>query len=91
MGYSADGFPLIGQIPGESNLYIAASFQGLGMVLSFHSAKALVSIMNKEDERELVEWFPRAFRISPERMKHKFTGRLHTKVAPMHLEVKSQA
>ncbi|KAI9872725.1 MAG: hypothetical protein M1830_001257, partial [Pleopsidium flavum] len=31
MGYSADGFPLIGQMPGEEGLYITASFQGHGM------------------------------------------------------------
>ena len=30
MGYSADGLPLIGPMPGEDNLYVAASFQGSG-------------------------------------------------------------
>lgn len=30
MGYSADGYPLVGEIPGEPGLYISASFQGHG-------------------------------------------------------------
>ena len=30
MGYSADGFPLVGEIPREEGLYISASFQGHG-------------------------------------------------------------
>lgn len=89
MGYSSDGFPLIGKVPGEHDLYIAASFQGSGMVLCFESARALFEIMNK-DNNALNQWFPKAFRITPERMKHKFRGRLHAKVPPMDLEVKSQ-
>lgn len=89
MGYSADGFPLVGELPDEKNLYIAASFQGLGMVLSFLTAKALVSMINGWDD-ENMDLFPRAFQISRERLAHKFRGRLHTK-APMDLEVKSQS
>ena len=89
MGYSADGFPLIGQMPGEEDLYIAASFQGSGMVLCFESAIALCEIMSQDDEA-LDRWFPKAFRITRERMKRKFRGRLHAKVSPMDLEVKSQ-
>ena len=89
MGYSSDGFPFIGPLPGEVGLYIAASFQGSGMVLCLESAKALLEIMNQDGE-ELDRWFPRAFRVTPERMKRKFRGRLHAKVPPMDLEVKSQ-
>ena len=89
MGYSSDGFPVIGQLPGEDDLYIAASFQGLGMVLCFESTKALLKLM-KQDDEGLDQWFPKAFRVTRERMKRKFRGRLHAKVAPMDLEVKSQ-
>ena len=89
MGYSADGFPLIGQMPGEEDLYIAASFQGSGMVLCFQSAIALSEIISQDDEA-LDRWFPKAFRVTHERMKRKFRGRLHAKVSPMDLEVKSQ-
>lgn len=81
MGYSADGFPLVGQVPNQQGLYIAASFQGLGMVLCFFSALALVQIMNKENEKELDQWFPAAFRITEDRMIHKVKGTHHTIVS----------
>lgn len=90
MGYSADGFPLIGQIPDTDDLYVAASFQGLGMVLCFLSAKALVSIMSRTDEAELDQWLPKTFRMASERTKHTFRGRLHVKTKPAQLEAKSQ-
>ena len=89
MGYSADGFPLIGHIPNEPGLYIAASFQGSGMVLSLLSAKALVQMIHGEDNEELDRWLPSSFRIEPARLEHKFEGRLHVN-APMDLEVRSQ-
>ncbi len=88
MGYSSDGFPLVGQMPDEEDLYVAASFQGSGMVLCFDSAKALFDIMKHNDEA--LDQFPKAFRITRERMKRKFRGRLHAKVPPMDLEMKSQ-
>lgn len=90
MGYSADGFPLVGQIPGEDGLYIAASFQGNGMVLCFQVARALVAIMNQEHEDELDHWFPKAFRMTSDRTRHKFQGKRHSKVSPMDLGIKSQ-
>ncbi|MCJ1475650.1 hypothetical protein MMC13_004313 [Lambiella insularis] len=89
MGYSADGFPLVGPMPGRKDLFIAASFQGSGMVLCLLAAKALTRMMCGNDTEELDEWFPKAFYISEERLKHKFQGRLHT-TAPKELEVKSQ-
>ena len=91
MGYAADGFPFIGEVPDHHRLYVAASFQGLGMVLCFNAAKALLSIVNEEDEENLDSWFPTAFRITNARTKHKFRGRLHTTTASMELEIKSQS
>jgi glycine/D-amino acid oxidase-like deaminating enzyme len=86
MGYSPDGFPFVGEVPGEKNLWIAASFQGHGMVLCFMCARALVAMMvGEEDKPE--SWFPDAFKVSEERLKKKFTGRLHTK--PLDIETKS--
>ncbi|MCJ1439279.1 hypothetical protein MMC27_008671 [Xylographa pallens] len=89
MGYSADGFPFVGPVPDEGNLFIAASFQGHGMVLCFLAANALVQMMAGENLIEIDRWFPKAFVITRERMKHKFQGRLHT-TTPKDLEVKSQ-
>ncbi|KAL8771165.1 MAG: hypothetical protein Q9209_003336 [Squamulea sp. 1 TL-2023] len=90
MGYSSQGFPLVGRAPGEDELWIAASFQGSGMVLCFLTAQALVTMMDggEEEEEELDGWFPRAFRMSEDRLRHKFQGRLHEK-APMDLELKT--
>ena len=90
MGYSADGSPLVGQVPNEHGLYIAAAFQGSGMVLSLLSAKALVTTMRGEDNGKLDKWFPQSFRMGSDRLNYKFKGRLHT-TAPRGLELKSQA
>ncbi|KAL8661221.1 MAG: hypothetical protein Q9202_005767 [Teloschistes flavicans] len=89
MGYSSQGFPLVGKIPNEENLWIAASFQGSGMVLCFRTAQALVTMLYGEENEEFNDWFPEAFRMSEERLKHKFRGRLHEK-APVDLELQSQ-
>jgi len=85
MGYSPDGFPFIGEVPGDKNLWMAASFQGHGMVLCFLCAKALVAMMSGEEEK-LNSWFPEAFKVSEERLEKKFAGRLHTK--PIDIETK---
>lgn len=89
MGYSSQGFPLVGMAPQEKDLWIAASFQGSGMVLCFDTAEALVTMLDGGDDVALDEWFPRAFRMSEDRLKHRFRGRLHEK-APMDLEGRSQ-
>jgi glycine/D-amino acid oxidase-like deaminating enzyme len=73
MGYSNDGYPYIGEVTGGKGLWIAASFQGHGMVMCFLCAKALVGMMSGDDE-SLNPWFPVSFRLSEERMKKKFTG-----------------
>jgi glycine/D-amino acid oxidase-like deaminating enzyme len=78
MGYSPDGFPFIGEVPGEKDLWIGASFQGHGMVLCFMCAKALVAMIGGEEEK-IRSWFPEVFKVSQERMEKKFVGRLHTK------------
>ncbi|MCJ1308153.1 hypothetical protein MMC25_001805 [Agyrium rufum] len=88
MGYSADGFPFVGQVPGENGLYIAASFQGSGMVLCFDTARTLALLMNDEAE-SAKKMLPECFWITEERLKHTFTGRLHTKV-PKDLKLKEQ-
>jgi glycine/D-amino acid oxidase-like deaminating enzyme len=73
MGYSNDGFPFIGEVTGEKDLWIAASFQGHGMVMCFLCAKALVSMIFGEEDG-LTSWFPDSFRTSKERTKKKFVG-----------------
>lgn len=80
MGYSPDGYPFVGEMPGEPGLWISASFQGHGMVLCWKCAEGLVEMMEGRDGEEL-DWFPQVFRLTEERMGKTFKGRLHT-IAP---------
>lgn len=43
MGFSADGQPLIGSLPGDEKSYFLGGFTGHGLGLAFHSAKVLVN------------------------------------------------
>ncbi|KAK0751427.1 FAD dependent oxidoreductase [Schizothecium vesticola] len=76
MGFSPDGFPFVGEVPGKKGLWIAASFQGHGMVLAWKSAEALVEMMEGRDGEKLEAWFPSVFRVNEERMAKRFEGRL---------------
>ena len=78
MGYSADGFPFLGEMPDETNLFIAASFQGHGMVLCFLVARALAEIMMGGTDENANSKLPNSFLITKARMTKKFQGRLHT-------------
>lgn len=78
MGFSGDGFPLIGPMPGEDGLSIAAAFQGHGMVNCLLCAKALVQILKGGNWADLDGWFPRAYRMSESRLDAKFLSKLHS-------------
>ncbi|KAI1423507.1 FAD dependent oxidoreductase [Xylaria sp. FL1777] len=82
MGYGPDGLPFVGEMPGEKNLWVSASFQGHGMVLCWMSARALVEMMEDRDGEELRSWFPDVFRISEPRFDLTFKGRMHTRGDP---------
>lgn len=103
-GCSADGLPFVGELPGQSGLWIQAAFNGHGMSLCFKCAEALTGmLLGAEDEGDgrgveeaakVDEWFPRNFVVSEERFKVKFEGRRHDKPAPQQisevLETRSQ-
>ncbi|KAM0322255.1 hypothetical protein ACHAQA_009543 [Verticillium albo-atrum] len=72
MGFSPDGLPFVGEMPGEEGLWMAAGFQGHGMVLCWMCAQALAVMMSGRDGRELQAWFPEAFRISEQRLQLRF-------------------
>ncbi|KAH9998191.1 FAD dependent oxidoreductase [Xylariaceae sp. FL0662B] len=78
MGYSPDGFPFVGEMPGERDLWVSCSFQGHGMVLCWMCARAVAAMMEGRDDVELRSWFPEVFRITDERLGLRFQGRLHT-------------
>lgn len=80
MGYSPDGFPFVGEMPGEKGLWVAAGFQGHGMVLCYMCVRALGSLMGGEDQH-LWKWFPRAWLVTEERLRMTFKGRLHVNPA----------
>lgn len=74
MGYSADGYPFVGGMPGEEDLWMSCSFQGHGMVTCWMCAKALVAMMEGRDDEDLRRWLPDAFRIREDRLGLTFTG-----------------
>ncbi|KAK4173756.1 putative Glycine/D-amino acid oxidase [Triangularia setosa] len=76
MGFSPDGFPFVGEVPGEEGLWVSTSFQGHGMVLCWMCADALVKLMGGKDGEELSGWFPEVFRVTEKRLKKRFQGRL---------------
>lgn len=71
MGYSPDGFPFVGQVPGQHGLWVSSSFQGHGMVLCWMCAKALVQMIEGREDG-LDDWFPDAFKVTSQRMKNRF-------------------
>lgn len=80
MGATADGRPLVGEVPGAKGTWISAGFNGHGMVLCLKSAQALVSMMTGMKVEE-IEWFPKSFCISEDRIRNSsFTGRTDMKV-----------
>jgi glycine/D-amino acid oxidase-like deaminating enzyme len=53
MGYSNDGFPYVGPIPGRAGRYMCAGFTGHGMPQIFLSAKAMATIVLQGDTEEV--------------------------------------
>lgn len=47
MGYSSDGLPHVGTVPGEQNQYILAGFTGHGMPQIFLAAEGLAKMIMK--------------------------------------------
>ncbi|KAK6956916.1 hypothetical protein Daesc_002198 [Daldinia eschscholtzii] len=78
MGYSPDGFPFVGEVPGEKDLWVSTSFQGHGMVLCWMCARALTTMINGNpgENEELNSWFPEVYRITEGRLSLTFKGRL---------------
>ncbi|KAF7197943.1 Gamma-glutamylputrescine oxidoreductase [Pseudocercospora fuligena] len=67
MGYSSDGFPFVGDVPGKPGAYVCAGFSGHGMPQIFLSGKAIAEMVlddRKADEVDL----PRLYRVSQARL-----------------------
>ncbi|KAK2690714.1 hypothetical protein QWA68_010471 [Fusarium oxysporum] len=68
MGYSADGLPRIGRVPGRKNMFIMGGFTGHGMPQVFLAAKG-ISRMVLEDLAFSDTEIPRLFEESEARLK----------------------
>lgn len=97
MGFTGDGLPLVDRVnrhfsgredcnPGVGGEWIAAGWDGYGMVHCWLSGKAL-AIMVAGDKADLRDWFPmnefactkeRLDKMSPEGALERFLGRLET-------------
>jgi glycine/D-amino acid oxidase-like deaminating enzyme len=81
MGATADGRPFVGEIPGKKGVWVSAGFNGHGMVLCLKAAEGLVGMIGGGRGAERLEWFPKSFVISEERItKANFGGRADMKV-----------
>ncbi|KAJ5974563.1 FAD dependent oxidoreductase [Penicillium waksmanii] len=67
MGYSSDGLPHIGSVPGEQNQYILAGFTGHGMPQIFLAAEGLAKMIMKGVAFEETG-LPRLFKTSQARL-----------------------
>ncbi|KAF2216294.1 hypothetical protein CERZMDRAFT_64736 [Cercospora zeae-maydis SCOH1-5] len=67
MGYSSDGYPHVGEVPGKKGQYICAGFTGHGMPQIFLSAKAIASMLMEDKKANEVD-LPRLYRASQARL-----------------------
>jgi glycine/D-amino acid oxidase-like deaminating enzyme len=71
MGWTADGIPLVGKLPSSATgrvgqrEWIAAGFNGYGMVNSWGSGKAIALMMLGED---IGDWFPASIEVTQKRL-----------------------
>ncbi|CAK3862226.1 related to oxidoreductase [Lecanosticta acicola] len=67
MGYSSDGYPHVGPVPGKDGQFICGGFTGHGMPQIFLSAKAIASMVLDGKSVEAVD-LPRLYRTSRARL-----------------------
>lgn len=67
MGYTADGLPHVGEVPGKKGLYIAAGWNGHGMPNVFLAMKGVAQMVGKGKTYEETG-LPRLYRTSRERL-----------------------
>lgn len=64
MGYSSDGYPFVGNVPGKEGVWVCAGFSGHGMPQVFLAAKGVVEMVLEEGRGDV----PRLYRVMEERM-----------------------
>ncbi|KAF1919895.1 FAD dependent oxidoreductase [Ampelomyces quisqualis] len=75
---TSDGRPFVGGVPEMDGVWVAAGFNGHGMVLCLKSAEALVRKMVGDG---WPGWFPVSFEVSEQRLGRKFGGRVDMAVS----------
>lgn len=70
MGYSSDGLPHIGQVPGQNGQYILAGFTGHGMPQIFLAAEGLAKMVTTGQTFEEIG-LPLLFQTSQSRLEAK--------------------
>jgi glycine/D-amino acid oxidase-like deaminating enzyme len=68
MGYSSDGLPHVGPVPGQQDKYIIAGFTGHGMPQIFLAAEGVAKMLLKEVEFKQTG-LPRLFESTAARLK----------------------
>lgn len=68
LGYTADGWPHCGQVPGRENQYILAGYNGAGMPLIFLTARGIAKMIREDVPFESTS-IPRIFKTTEERLK----------------------
>lgn len=70
MGYSSDGWPFIGPLPGRPNQFVIAGFTGHGMPQVFLSAKGIAEMV-LEGANFKSTGVPRVYELTQERLDSK--------------------
>lgn len=70
MGYSSDGCPFIGAVPGRQNQFIAAGFTGHGMPQIFLATKGLAA-MALDDVDFKSTGIPSIYKVTKQRLESK--------------------
>ncbi|KAF2482336.1 FAD dependent oxidoreductase [Neohortaea acidophila] len=70
MGYTDDGFPYVGNVPGKQGQFVVAGFSGHGMPQVFLSAKAVASMIADDARLEDVD-LPQLYHSTSERFASK--------------------
>ena len=73
MGYSSDGLPHVGQVPGQDGQYILAGFTGHGMPQIFHAAEGVAKMIVAGVEYEDTG-LPRLFKSTSTRLNNRDTN-----------------
>lgn len=68
MGYSSDGLPHVGAVPGRLNQLMLAGFSGHGMPQVFLSAKGIAAMVMDDGLSFSETGIPRAYETSKERL-----------------------